>query len=433
MNPLANIGPILLSSFLFYVANGLLSLYLPLHLNDLSMSSIKIGLVMSCFAVGIFIASFSSGKLIQRSSHIRVFAAAGGIGCLVTLYYSLDYHLFVWALLRILTGYAVTAASIVLESWAQDVASPENRSFIVAVFMIVYFLSSAFSQLIPGFGFSIDLFILIGMLYVLSVIPLSLSKLTGPEFNSIEFIGFKELWKVSPIGVVGTFTSAMTYMSLTSLGSLFANGIGFSLQEISYFMFSIIIGAFIMQYPVGKMSDKYDRRIILLMTLIFSSILNLIVISYLTLYPNVSHHSNLFLILIFASLVGGTTSLVYPLSMAITFDWIDKKKMVNAMALCYMIFGIGGIIGPLASSYFIEEMGGKGLLLFILVIECSLMLYVMYRIKMRKSMPVEDQETFVPFSPSESVILASMEYDDSHYTYTSEDEESDTSDPEPKG
>jgi MFS family permease len=225
-----------------------------------------IGLVLAMYAIGMLLGGRFSRHLIQRVGHIRVFAACASLGAMAILACALYVNPWLWGAMRLLMGFCLACAFAVIDGWLSDVASESMRGRILASSQVTIMAAVLISQFLINLApiETQTLFILAGMLLCFSLLPLVMSRRTAPIVQASSRMSYAQLARLSPLGVVGCFFAGLLYGSLMNMLPIFAGHYALSGMLLSLFMASAVLGAFILQFPIGMLADKFDRRTVLL-------------------------------------------------------------------------------------------------------------------------------------------------------------------------
>ena len=387
---------LLLSSIFIALSNGLLNLLMPYDLNQMNISVSFIGFIMACQSIGFMVGCVFGEKIIQYTGHSRSFAAAAAFVSSIALLCLIFNHPLLWGLFRIIFGLSFSLIFMTLESWFNAESTAENRGSVFALYQLIYYFSFSLGQFIFSTKDALEFnpFLIVTLMACISIIPMSISPTQGPVIPESVRMNIKALYQVSPIGIFGSLACGLSLGSLLYLGVILITTIGFNLVEISTIMSAIIFGGFLFQIPLGKLTDIFDRRFVLFSVLFISSIVNLSIILILFSFDYELISSYFYLACIVAIFVGGSTTSIYPISVAITFDFIEQKNMLSATGIMILTYATGQIFGPIIGSVMMQLTGVWAMILFSVLIEGCLAFYVLYRIKVRKSVPVEQQEDF---------------------------------------
>lgn len=244
------------------VGNGLVSLLIPMRLSVESISTDKIGLVLSVYAIGYLIGAHYSKKFIHRVGHIRTFALCGSLMSFAILVCALTMDLWVWAVMRLVMGFAVAITIATFDGWLSQATNKNDRGQVLAFNQVVVFSAICISQFFVLLSppTTTTLFILAGILFFISISPLAVGKIQGPAMEEFESLSLRQTFNISPLGVACCISCGFIYAALINLLPIYAGTYGVINLELSILMASAVAGAVIMQLPIGFLSDRYDRR-----------------------------------------------------------------------------------------------------------------------------------------------------------------------------
>lgn len=379
-----------LSCFILLLGSGLINILLPVRMGLEGISTQVIGIVLSLYSVGLFIGALYSTSLIKRAGHIRMFAGCVSLGAVSILICSLYADAILWGAMRIVMGFCIACAFTAMESWLSDSSSKETRGQVLAIHNAVMLAGLFGGQFFMNAANPQDdvLFVIAGILLCTAVIPIALSRHVGPVIEEVKSMSLRLLYKRSPLGVVSCLVSGMIYSALFSLLPVFAKEYDIVGFQLSLYMGAAILGAFILQFPVGYLSDRFDRRTVLLVLLIISTTAGLTV----TVMASLKIEWAVFLA---TAVTSGIIACTYPISITEAFDKLQQSEMVSAMGSMILAFALGGIIGPYSASLVMDHFGGSALFYFLGVIQLLLACFVVVRMHARQALPTDEQEHFV--------------------------------------
>ena len=393
---------LLIGIALIMLGNGLQGTLLGLRATIEGFSTGTIGVVMTGYYAGFLIGSVLVPKFLKNVGHIRVFAALGSLASVSALIHPVFTEPASWILLRVITGFAYAGLYVVAESWLNDIATNETRGQLLAVYMVIMLAGTGAGQFMlnlssPG---GMELFILISVLVSLSVVPITLSVSTAPKFDAPEHIGVVALYRASPLGVIGAMATGMSYSAIFSLGAVYTTSIGLSVADTAYFMASIYFGGVLLQWPVGKLSDHYDRRKVIILVSAASSA---------TMFAAILAGAESFLVLIaLMAFFGGTSLPLYSLFISHTNDHLRPEQMVAASASLVLVGGIGACMGPTLCAMVMSLAGVSGYLWYFVVLHAGTTIFGLYRMARRESRPLEEKRVFTAVSPRATSVAASI-------------------------
>ncbi len=344
------------------------------------------GFMMSGYFVGYFIGAITIPKLISRVGHIRIFAAFASIASLVILIHAVFINPFVWFLLRVLTGISMVSIYTVAESWLNDRASNKNRGSVLSVYMVILYGAMGCGMFFLNFSNPINFepFILISVITSGALIPILLTKRKPPTFKKIETMSLKEVYISSPFGMVSSFFYGTIQSALFTLLAVYAAGMNFSIFQISVVTFLLAISGAISQWPIGKLSDMYDRRRVIIFVSFAAAFFALCAIfaSGTMYYDGILGSSKLWFY-IFLILFSFCSLPMFSLILAHTNDFIPKEKFVAAGASLQFTFGMGAMGGPFLCSIFMNLTNLNGFFVFLMFFHILIGAYGVYRSKVR--------------------------------------------------
>jgi MFS family permease len=247
------------------VGNGLLGTLLGVRAVSLGFSLEVTGVVMSAYFAGFIAGSLGCVYLIERAGHIRTFAAMASIASAVTLAFLLFDSPVAWAILRAILGFCFAGLYMVTESWLNDQSDNTNRGRVLSIYMMVSLASLAAGQpllLFPNPG-EFEIFCVASVLVSLGLVPVALTSSSAPAPPRAHPMGLSSLYQVSPLGVAGCFASGLALGAFWSMAPVFCKTLGLSEGDTVIFMVATILGGLFLLWPLGRLSDRLDRRRVL--------------------------------------------------------------------------------------------------------------------------------------------------------------------------
>jgi len=256
---------LMLSYGLLVVANGLIGTLLGIRAVIEGFSAQVTGMIMTGQFIGLLLGAILAVRIVSRVGHIRAFAAFASVMSVTALGHVLLVHPLAWFVLRIATGFCMAGMVMVVESWLNERADNNNRGQIMALYMITHYMGSGLGQFLLPLAdpAQFQLFTLVSIIYSIALVPVLLTKAAAPRPAAPERASFFQLWHNSPLGFVGAICAGLNNSTIFALGAVFARQIGLSLTQTSMFMASMIFGGMLFQWPVGRLSDHFDRRWVL--------------------------------------------------------------------------------------------------------------------------------------------------------------------------
>ena len=381
---------LLLGMALLMIGNGLQASLVGLRATLEGFSTTTTGLVMSGFYVGFMLGSILTPMALRRVGHVRVFAALAAVASIAALGHAVFVEPVSWTLMRILTGMCYAGLYVVAESWLNDRATNQTRGQLLSVYVVISLGGMGVGQLLLNVasvrGF--ELFILASVLVSVAVVPILLSAGPTPAFTASSRLGLRRLYALSPLGVIGTMGTGLANGVLIGMGAVFGDQAGLSAAQISLFMGAMFLGGVLLQWPIGRLSDRFDRRRVITFVTFLAALaaLGAIVLSGIS-------ETGLF---VFIALLGGLSLPLYSLCIAHANDHLEPSQMIAASASLVLVMGIGASLGPLTAGALMSAIGPNGYFWCLAVVHGAIGVFALYRMAIRPAVPLDDQAHYVP-------------------------------------
>jgi MFS family permease len=384
------VAALLFSVALLMAGNGPLTTLISLRLEGLGTAPLAIGAIMASYFAGLTLGSLLAYRIVLRSGHIRAFAVFASASSVAALAYPLVAHPLPWAVLRLAEGFCVAGIFICVESWLNEQAGPATRGKILALYMICLYLGQAVGQLLlaldPGPGQPL-VFMLVSILMSVAILPVAMTRQSPPALPDVVSFPIRRLYAASPLGMVGTVASGLVLGSVYALGPLFARGAaGLDAGGAAQFMSALILGGVLLQWPLGRLSDAFDRRRVIVGTLA-----SLTASAALMLFVAGGDWPALFAA---SALFGGFAFALYPLCVAHMNDYMDSRDRVAASGGLVLAYSTGATAGPLVASSVMPALGVAGLFVFVACIAAAVLVFGLWRMLVRKPVPADQQGPF---------------------------------------
>lgn len=385
---LLSVSALLLSVALLIFGHGLQTTLLPLAADRYYFTDFEIGAISSAYFVGLVVGCLAAPLLIMRAGHIRAFAALVSLMSGAAILHPVIIDPYAWFLIRVVSGFSLAGFYMIVESWLNESATNENRGTIMSIYIVIVFGSLILGQVSIA-SMSISSFVPFAVASValsLAVMPISLTTATQPA--PITLVRFRpiRLYQTSPAAFVGILLIGICQGAVFTLSPLYGSQIGLTTNQSAYYAAAIIGGGMIAQWPVGRLSDRMDRRLVLVGLGVATAAASLAIVFF---SPTV------FLIAIMtAVLVGMFTQPLYAIAVAHAFDHAAPEDFVETSSGMLLSFGIGSIIGPLAASLVMGRIGPSGLYLMIAVVSLAMAAFVLTRVLTRQALTDEEKTDF---------------------------------------
>ncbi len=387
--------PLLLGVMLLMIGNGMQGTLLGIRGTIEGFKTFELSVVMSSYFAGFLGGSLLVPGMIRRVGHVRVFAALGSVISAVLVLYPVLPRWEIWAALRVLIGFSFCGVYITAESWLNNAASNETRGQALSAYMIVQMIGIITAQVLLNVASpaSFTLFVIPSVLVSFAFIPILLADTPAPTFESIRPLSFPKLWRLSPLGCMGMLLTGGIFAAMFGMSAVWGSKSGLSVKQISMFVGAMYVGGLVLQYPIGWLSDRHDRRkIILVLSAIAGVVMLLAGLFSLPFWA----------LLGVAMVLGGISNPLYSLLIAYTNDFLTKEDMAAASSGLLFLNGLGAIFGPLITGWIMEKVGPYGFFHFIALNFVALAGYAAWRMTRRATPGVTGQ--FATVSPTASAL-----------------------------
>ncbi len=310
-------------------------------------STFTTGIVMSGYFIGVFIGSFIAPILVKRVGHIRVFSALASLASISILFHGVYINPVMWMLMRVVTGISFAGFYVVTESWLNDRASNETRGKVLSIYMVIVTIGMGAGQFLLNVAQpeKIDLFILISIIISFGLIPILLTAKPAPDFETSSKMSMIDLYRASPLAVIGNCLTGMAHGTIFGLGAIYARAVLVDIKLIAWFMACFLIGSLVSQWPVGYFSDRIGRRTIMA---------GLSLVSIVCCFLAVVTPKDSLLFYLIIVVLGGAAMPMYSICVAYANDRLEPHQIVGASGSLVMVSGIGLMTGPIVIAFFMD-------------------------------------------------------------------------------
>lgn len=402
---LSGTWPLFLGILLLMVGNGMQGTLLGIRGGLEGIGTLHMSVVMSAYFAGFLLGSLAVPRMIRAVGHVRVFAALGAMISSALILYAVEPGWIWWAVLRTAIGFCFCGVYITAESWLNARSTNENRGRTLSFYMIVQLLGIVAAQALLNIGDPRGylLFVIASVTVSLALVPILLSPQEAPAFQSIAPMSVRRLYRASPLGCVGVFLMGGVFAALSSMSSVWGGMIGLSVAQISGFVAASYAGGLVLQYPVGWISDRRDRRKLVLALAAAGTATGAIVIAAQPGIPG---------LLVAGALVGGVANPIYALLLAYTNDYLDPSDMASASAGLLFIYGLGSMSGPVVTGWLMETIGPGGFWVHMLALLALLAGYAGWRTTRRPALTPAEQGGFAVIAPGATPVAVEAALDD---------------------
>jgi MFS family permease len=368
--------PLFTGMIFLMVSNGLLATLLTLRAESLGFSEWIIGLMQSAYPVGSLLGCLIAPRLIVRVGHIRIFAALASIASTAALVHLITHDPWSWGAMRLLSGFCFSGLYIVAESWLNGSTNNKSRGSLLSIYFVIQTGGVTIGQLLLNLSSpeGILLFILVSILISLSLVPILISASASPPYELPERITFVELFRLSPMGLTGSFLNGISQTVLYVALALYGSAIGLSSGSIGSLIGFMTLGGMIMQFPLGKLSDLVDRRLVLV------GVPGIAIPICFLLAMLESPADNLLRLYSLIALLGGLTLPLYSICMAHMNDYLKPGQVVAASGTLVLILAVGMTFGPTLGAFAIEFYGPNGIFYLLSTVSALTVLTAFFRL-----------------------------------------------------
>lgn len=362
------VAPIL-SITIMVLGMGALTTFTTLRLYAFNCPAWVIGLVSAAFFIGLAIGGYKSQYVVLRVGHIRAYAAFSATFAVSALLQGLFEYPALWVILRFIAGFCLAGCFLVIECWLLGCSTKDNRGTILAIYMISYYIWQGVSQLflkIPDLP-AIDVYIICAVFVNLSLLPVLTTKFAAPYSEEPNILSLKVLNKKVPVAIWGSLVSGFILSVIYSLYPLYLSYLSWDQGSVAIFMAGLLAGATLSQYPIGWLSDRYDRRIIIAAVMVgFLVTSGIIAICKLGYYG----------VLCYSVFVGVFSFTIYPLSVNYGIDAFSSEDLISATAAMILLYGVGSVAGPSVVSLAMNLLGHHAYIVIPAILALCFLLFV---------------------------------------------------------
>jgi MFS family permease len=398
---LKNSWPLFLGMMLLMLGNGLQGTLLGIRGSIEGFSPNTMAWVMAGYFVGFLGGSRMAPELIRRVGHVRVFAALASFVSACLLLYAAFPNVIVWFLLRVMIGFCFSGVYVVAESWLNDSATNETRGQTLSLYLIVQMIGIVSAQGVLNFAdpSGYTLFIISSVLVSVSFAPILLSISPAPMFNMTKPMSIKQLYNASPTAFVGIFLLGSIFSALFGMGSVYGTERGLSVSTITVFIAMIYIGGMLLQYPIGWISDRMDRRLLIIYLTLFGAVA-------MASAPWFTH--NIYALMGLMFIVGGIANPLYSLYIAYTNDFLQQEDMAAASGGLIFVNGLGAVGGPFLVGWLMSTYGADSFFVFLAALLGLSAVWAIARSTVRDAPSVDETYAYAPVSPGSTAVAVEV-------------------------
>jgi MFS family permease len=392
---LSPVSALLISVSILLMGNGLQGTLIPVRANMEAFSPMEVGLLGTAYFLGFTLGCIYGPSIVRRSGHIRSYLAMTSLASVISLMHAIYVMPVTWWGLRAVTGFCFAVLYIVIESWLNAKSDNRTRGTVFSIYTAINLTVITIGQMMLGFASpaSFSLFATASILISLAAMPIALTMSASPAPPEVFRLRIGKLYRISPVGVAGCFAVGLANGAFWALGPVFAQNNGFDMSGIAVFMSAVVLGGALMQWPLGGLSDRIDRRVVM----VLAAFIALLAALAITLIPA----SDKSLTILAAAVFGAGAFPLYALAVAHANDNANPSDCVEVSSGLLLVYGLGAAAGPLIASMTRQIMAVPTLFLFTAAVHAVLIGWVIWRISRREATPVQERVVF-----SDSAIAA---------------------------
>ncbi len=388
MSSLRPLIPLLLAAGILLGGNGVQGTLIALRATREGFPAASIGFMGTAYFAGFLLGCLFIVQIMRMVGHVRAFSALAAVASAGTLVLALVIDPVVWSAVRFVSGFCFAGLFTVMEAWLNSGVANRDRARVLGIYRIIDLGSVTGAQfLIPAVGADgFAIFAVMSIMITLSLVPVSLGDRSNPKPPDDVRLDLRRAWQISPLAAIGCIAVGLTNSSFRTLSPIYAEDIGFSVTDVATFVSVSIIGGVLIQYPLGYISDRYDRRIVLLVT----TALAMLAALALALFAGSDPLINFVIVFIF----GSFAMPLYSLSAAHANDHAGQNEFVLVNAGLMLFYSFGAIGGPFAAANVMEMFGPHALFMFSVAVYAVFIAVIFYRMNARPSVPAEERGRF---------------------------------------
>jgi len=394
---LGSVWALLLGMTLIMIGNGMQATLMGVRGGIEGFGTLQLSVITSAYFLGFLIGSRATPEMIRRVGHVRVFAALGSFISAGLIAFPVLTDPYSWTVIRVILGFCLSGVYVTAESWLNNAATNTTRGKILSAYMIAQTSGIIAAQGLMNLGEAGGylLFVVPSILVSLSFAPILLSASPTPAFETDKPMTLRQLYDSSPLACVGMLILGGIFAAQFGMASVYGAQAGLSVGQISGFVAAIFAGAVAFQMPVGWLSDRMDRRWL---------ILGVAVVGALSTGVGAFLGVDFETLLVLGFIMGGMASPLYSLFIAYTNDFLQVEDMAAASGGLVFVYGMGAIVGPIVTGQLMEMVGPHGFWLFLAVLFALIAAYAAWRMTCRPSVPVDETGAYLGVSPTGSPV-----------------------------
>ena len=368
-----SIFSLLLSYGLLLLANGLFNSLLGLRATLEGVSTSWLGFIMASYFLGLLLGGLFAGRIVTRVGHIRAFAVFASLKSTTALLHPLFLEVSYWMLLRLISGFCMAGLIIVTESWFNDATPSHQRGGVLSSYMMVNYMAAGCGQFLLNVGDvgQFELFSVASIIFSLALIPVLLTKQSAPTIAADSKLSFDLLAKVGPLAILGVFVAGASNASVHAFAPVYALEVLGDTRLIPQFTATLLISGLLLQWPLGRLSDRIGRGWLMMFVPICISISAIFVILATHYAPDLIWYA--------VACYGAFLFTLYSIAVALINDIVGPELRVKIAGAILIVYGLGAISGPIVVGPLIDLIGVQALFIVSVITSSLLAGLAVYR------------------------------------------------------
>lgn len=387
----SNILPVLallVGTLFLYLGNGLHGLLLPMRGAAEGYPTTELGLLGTSWATGFVAGCLLAPRLVRHVGHARAFSGFISLIAIIALLTGILVDPVWWIGLRAVTGFCTAGTSMIIESWLNERATNKSRGTIFSFYIAITLVGAVGGQLAIPFADVTTpiLFMVCGIFYCVAMIPTTISNAATPQPLKSVRLDLPALYRNSPVSFIGILLIGTANGAFGTLGAVFGAEAGMSQSAVAVMMSVTIFAGAVMQMPAGRLSDRMDRRYVLIVLSGLAALAGLVVV--------IARPEDATLLIVMIGIYGATANALYPIAVAHANDFATPEEFVKVSGGLLLLYGIGTVIGPTIGGPVMASFGPHALFLVTGFAHVAIVVYAMIRSRIRKFVPIDEREVF---------------------------------------
>ena len=389
--PMAVAG-VIVSMALTAIGNGLMFAYIPFRLGMAGYDPTWAGMILTGLSAGGIAGCLLTGRLVSRVGHARAFMVFSALIVLSNALIGAKVDALLWIAARALYGFSICGMFIVAQSWLNDAVANAVRGRVMALFYVAYIVGlGAGSFLMGQLDISGATAPLVGIAFTaFAILPVGMTRLPQPPVPEAASVAFARAWSISPVGVAGMLAVGGLSMMIAGFAPIHATARGFGQQEVALLLFAVPLGTLIFQLPFGWLSDRTDRRNVLVAASVITMLAGIA--------AGVTDGATLAVMIAIYMVWSGAAESIYSLSSAHANDRAGKDDLVALSSTMLFAWSVSGFVVPGVGTALTALYGTQAFMYVAIAISAAFTVFVVLRIRRNPAVPSDETGSFAPMT-----------------------------------